>query len=270
MSGIRLLNVSYNNIEVIPKQTILKLYELHTIDVSHNSLSEIADNIFQPALGLRFLNLSYNSLEKLKVSTFGAVTTLLELDLSHNQLSMVHKETFVKLVSLQYLTLEQNLMDKMIQPPLALSYLNYRSNRLSSIDREAWPVMNALLSLDLTDNQLGDNLESDNFVGLLTLRELHLSSNGMTKISRGNFAGLNTLQNLNLDVSMKKITKSKNKRSIIALDLILSNVPTMFFSIFFIEQRNHGDRRGCIWKNVNICTEPVQQQNQEYKVSMRS
>lgn len=204
MSGLRILNVSYNKITTIPKQTTLKLYELNTIDASHNNITEIADNIFQPALSLRFLNLSYNSLEKLKISTFGAVTTLLQLDLSHNQLSKIPRDTFIKLVSLQQLTLENTLMDKMIQPSLALGSLNYRSNRLRSIDKTVWPVMNALLTLDLTDNQLGDNLEDENFASLLTLRELRLSSNGITKISKGNFVGLNTLQYLGLDVSIKQ------------------------------------------------------------------
>lgn len=205
MTGIRILNVSYNQIVTIPKQTVLKLFELNTIDASHNNISEIADNVFQPALSLRFLNLSYNSLEKLKVSAFGAITTLLELDLSHNQLSNIPKQTFIKLVSLRQLTLEQNLMTKMIEPPLALSDLNYRSNSLTSIDKTVWPVMNALLSLDLTNNQLGDNLEDENFSGLLTLRELYLSSNGITKVLKNKFVGLNTLQYLGLDVCIKCI-----------------------------------------------------------------
>lgn len=216
MSGLRILNVSFNNIAVIPKQTILKLYELNTIDLSHNNISEIADNVFQPALSLRFLNLSHNYLDKLRVSTFGAITTLLELNLSRNKLSKIPKETFSKLVSLQQLNLHHNLLDKMIQPSLALSVLNYSSNRLSSIDKSVWPVMNALLTLDLTDNQLGDNFDDENFSGLLTLRELFLSSNGITKISKGKFVGLNTLQYLGLDVS-----KIKFKGSIISLHLII-------------------------------------------------
>lgn len=197
-----MLNVSYNNISIIPKQTPLKLYELHTIDVSHNNLSEIADNIFQPALALRFLYLSHNSLEKLKVSTFGSITSLLELDLSFNRLVKVPKETFVKLVSLRFLNLHNNLLEKMIQPPLALSVLNFTTNRLSEIDASVWPVMNALLTLDLTNNTLNDNLVDENFASLLTLRELHLSHNNITKISKGSFRGLNSLQYLGLNVRL--------------------------------------------------------------------
>lgn len=203
MNGIRVLNVSFNNITTIPKQTFLKLYELNTIDASHNSISEIADNIFVPALALRFLNLSYNLLEKLKVSAFGAITTLLELDLSNNQLKIVPKETFVKLVSLQYLTLENNLLEKMVQPTLGLSVLNFKNNQLSSVDAEVWPVMNALLTLDLTNNTLNDNLVDENFASLLTLRELFLSHNNITKISKGSFRGLNSLQYLGLNVSKR-------------------------------------------------------------------
>lgn len=202
MVGIRSLNASFNNITTIPKQTMLKLYELHTIDVSNNRITDIASNIFQPAIALRFLNLSNNALEKLNISTFGAMSTLLELDLSYNNLQKVPKETFIKFVSLRYLNLEYNLLDKMIQPPLALSALNFKNNQLSSIDAHVWPVMNALLTLDLTNNTLNDNLVDENFASLLTLRELLLSYNNITKISKGSFRGLNSLQYLGLNVSI--------------------------------------------------------------------
>lgn len=181
---------------------MLKLYELHTIDVSNNFVAEIADNIFQPAIALRYLNMSKNALTKLKTSTFGTMPTLLELDLSYNMLQTVPKETFIKLVSLRYLTLEYNKLDKMIQPPLALSALNFKNNQLSSIDPNVWPVMNSLLTLDLTNNTLNDNLVDENFASLLTLRELLLSYNNITKISKGSFKGLNSLQYLGLNVSI--------------------------------------------------------------------
>lgn len=39
MTGLKILNVSHNQIETVPKKTFPKLYELHTIDLSYNNLS---------------------------------------------------------------------------------------------------------------------------------------------------------------------------------------------------------------------------------------
>lgn len=99
MTGLKILNVSYNLIHSVPRQTFPKLYELHTIDISHNNLSEIYNAIFQTLFSLRFLNLSHNSLEKIKPSTFGPLPTLLELDMSYNQLNDVSRGSLTRLAS---------------------------------------------------------------------------------------------------------------------------------------------------------------------------
>lgn len=46
MTGLKVLNVSHNVIQTIPKGTFPKLYELHTVDVSHNNLSNVSKWIF--------------------------------------------------------------------------------------------------------------------------------------------------------------------------------------------------------------------------------
>lgn len=61
MAGLKILNVSNNEIAIIPKNSFPKLYELHTVDISHNSLTEIASAVFQPLFSLRYYNLIYNS-----------------------------------------------------------------------------------------------------------------------------------------------------------------------------------------------------------------
>uniref|UniRef100_A0A336JWN3 CSON011490 protein n=1 Tax=Culicoides sonorensis TaxID=179676 RepID=A0A336JWN3_CULSO len=235
MAGIRLLNVSFNNITIIPKQTNLKLYELHTIDISHNNITDIADNIFQPALALRYLNLSHNALKRFRVATFGALSSLLDLDISNNYLENVPKDTFVKLASLSSLNLENNLLQNMVRPSLSLSVLRFKNNKLSSIDSEVWPVMNALLTLDLTNNTLNDNLVDENFASLLTLRELHLANNNITKISKGSFRGLNSLQYLGLNNNqITEVEKDAfGKMSIFVLNLHANKISNLSNLAFF-------------------------------------
>lgn len=101
MTGMRVLNVSHNLIRTVPRQTFPKLYELHTIDLSYNNLTEIHNGIFQSLFSLRVLNFSHNSLDKIKPSTFGPLPTLLELDLSYNNLNEISRGSLTRLASCQ-------------------------------------------------------------------------------------------------------------------------------------------------------------------------
>ena len=74
---------------------LLQLYELHTVDMSHNNLSKIERSVFVNLLSLRHMNFRNNSLEKLESSTFGKLVTLLDLDLSYNKLKKVRRGVFV-------------------------------------------------------------------------------------------------------------------------------------------------------------------------------
>ena len=62
--GIKILNVSNNLIQDIPKKTFPKLYELHTIDFSNNNLTEIGRSVFVTLLSLRHLIFRNNSLSR--------------------------------------------------------------------------------------------------------------------------------------------------------------------------------------------------------------
>ncbi|XP_017761511.1 PREDICTED: toll-like receptor Tollo [Eufriesea mexicana] len=197
MTGLKVLNVSHNSIHSVPRQTFPKLYELHTIDLSRNNLSEIHNAVFQTLFSLRLLNLSYNSLEKIKPSTFGPLPTLLELDMSYNQLNDVARGSLTRLSSCRRLTVRNNRLTKIFQLPISLGSLDFAENWLEEIPTtDVWPAMNALLSLDLSANRLGDNLKYGSFENLLTLRSLNLQSNNMTKPPWEALSTLTSLQYL--------------------------------------------------------------------------
>lgn len=200
MTGIKVINVSHNQIVDIPKNTFPKLYELHTIDISYNNLTTISNAVFQTLFSLRNLNMSYNALESIKAPTFGTLPTLLNMDLSNNKLNEIARGALTKLSSLRFLSVENNQLDRIFQIPISLNYLIFRYNRLSEIAVRTWPTMNAMLELDLTGNQLGDSLAEGSFSGLLTLRTLYLNKNGISKIPRESLSVLSTLQYLHLEV----------------------------------------------------------------------
>ncbi|KAL6443741.1 hypothetical protein ACFW04_001670 [Cataglyphis niger] len=225
MTGLKILNVSHNLIHSVPRQTFPKLYELHTIDISHNNLSEIYNAVFQTLFSLRFLNLSHNSLEKIKPSTFGPLPTLLELDMSYNQLNDISRGSLTRLASCRSLTVKNNRLTKIFQLPISLSHLDFSENLLEEIpSTDVWPSMNALLSLDLSQNQLGDNLQEGSFENLLTLRILNLQANNITKPPWQALSGLSSLQYLYLqDNYMTKLEKAAFGRLPIVFELNLAN-----------------------------------------------
>lgn len=202
MTGLKVLNVSNNLLRIIPRHTFPKLYELHTIDLSHNQIKDIYNGVFQVLFSLRSLNLSHNSLEEIKSSMFGALPTLLELDLSNNGLREMSRGALARLASLRKLDMRNNLLERIFQIPISLSDLILSNNKLESIPSsgEPWPTMNSLLMLDLSRNHLQDSLSKGSFAGLLTLRILNLSYNGIGKAPREALSDLTSLQYLELEV----------------------------------------------------------------------
>lgn len=83
---------------------------------------------------------------------------------------------------------------------MSLSRLDLSLNEISEIPQRAWPSMNALLYLDLSDNYLGDSLDGGSFLNLLTLRGLDISRNHITDPPWESLFELKTLQFLNLKV----------------------------------------------------------------------
>lgn len=182
MVGIKILNVTHNKIKTIPKGTFPKLYELHTLDFSYNDIKMISPAVFQPLLSLRSINLSYNALEDLKSTTFGTLPTVLELFLNNNFIKKINAATFIKMSSLSHLDLRYNNISQIPTIPISLSSLLISDNQIKDIGPErAWPSMNALLLLDLSNNKLGDSLDNGSFSKLLSLQSLILDYNSITK-----------------------------------------------------------------------------------------
>ena len=164
----------------IPKKTFPKLYELHTIDFSHNNITQIDRSVFVNLLSLRQLNFRHNHLEVIESSTFGKLPTLLSLDFSRNRLKRVKRGAFGGLASLRSINLgkitlnnfdilysyflisfsENNELTEIPSVSISLTTLYLANNNISKIKgRAPWPVMNSLIYIDLDNNQLGDSLD---------------------------------------------------------------------------------------------------------------
>ena len=129
----------------IPKKTFPKLYELHTIDFSHNNITQIDRSVFVNLLSLRQLNFRHNHLEVIESSTFGKLPTLLSLDFSYNRLKRVKRGAFGGLASLRSINLG-NVIN--------FRFLEYNCVKKNLADLENSPILNfpALLKGSLMKN----------------------------------------------------------------------------------------------------------------------
>jgi len=111
---------------------------------------------------------------------------------------------------------KNNLLTKIFQLPISLSHLDFSENLLEEIpNTDVWPTMNALLSLDLSRNRLGDNLQDRSFENLLTLRILNLQANNITKPPWQALSSLSSLQYLYLQVRQKEFLWGNPQGSVI-------------------------------------------------------
>ncbi|XP_044746672.1 chaoptin [Coccinella septempunctata] len=224
MTGLKILNVSHNELIKIPKATFPKLYELHTIDLSHNNLTEIFNAVFQTLFSLRHLNLSHNRMIIIKPSTFGPIPTLLELDLSYNLLSKIARGAFTRLDGMRRLLMKGNQLEEIFTLPQSVSYLDLSHNQLSALPEKLWPSMNSLLELDLSYNNLTDNLSGDSFSSLLTVQRLHLNHNGIQTPPYDALRTLSSLQYLYLqDNNITKLGKAAFGNLPVVFELNLAN-----------------------------------------------
>ncbi|KOB68152.1 Leucine rich repeat protein [Operophtera brumata] len=200
------------------KNSFPKLYELHTVDVSHNELEEIFNAVFQNLFSLRYLHLSHNSLTAIKSSTFGTLPTLLAVDVSYNKLTTVSRGSLAKLQSCREIDLRYNFIESIFQIPAALASLNLAHNSLTEIKPSSWPMMNSLLRLNLSSNLLADNLYDSSFSSLLTLQSLDLSGNGLSRPPWQALSVLSSLQYLYMqNNNLTLLSKSS-----------FGNLPTLF------------------------------------------
>lgn len=101
---------------------------------------------------------------------------------------------------MRFLNVENNNIESIFQLPISLNHLNLRNNSVKEVPEKTWPVMNALLSLDLGYNQIENNLRDFSFLGLLTMQTIYLDNNGISQIPYEALSEMKTLQYIHLEV----------------------------------------------------------------------
>ncbi|XP_063902124.1 leucine-rich repeat-containing protein 15-like isoform X3 [Zophobas morio] len=237
------LNLSRNKISSIEDSAFSGLSNLVSLSLDSNKLTKIElvspsipnEELYGGKLAkLTYLNLAHNSIRSVDNEVFAGLTSLLTLELQGNQLTTVDRQYFVGLEMLSYLNLNgndirsirgafdimaelkkldlsKNLLSVLdlsrLGPHNKLEFLRLDRNRLSDIPPNLFSELKALTFLDLSENFLV-SLEKDLFKDLKNLKHLCLNGNHIHDIPPNLFSGLKALTFLdlskNLLVSLEK------------------------------------------------------------------
>ncbi|BET01333.1 unnamed protein product [Nesidiocoris tenuis] len=225
--GLEELDVSVNEIAIIPDNAFTSLRSLQKIHLQENAISSMADRAFVGLVSLQNLNASSNQLVALPPELFQSTRNLREIylnnnsisvlapgllegldqllvvDLSFNQLtsSVVNRDTFSGLVRLVVLNLGHNQITRIdshvFQDLYSLQILNLEHNQIESIADNAFVTLSNLHALTLSYNRI-TTIEPLHLAGLYVLNQLFLDHNSIKQIDRKAFENCSNLHDLGL------------------------------------------------------------------------
>uniref|UniRef100_A0A2K6FIL8 TIR domain-containing protein n=1 Tax=Propithecus coquereli TaxID=379532 RepID=A0A2K6FIL8_PROCO len=264
------LNLTQNQIQVLPAHSFTSLYALVDLRLEWNSIWKIDDGAFWGLENLTFLNLVENKIQSVN-NSFEGLSNLETLLLSHNLITYIHKTSFVPLVKLKHLSLSRNFITNFsnileaVQHLPCLEYLDLTNNRIISLNHSP----RSLVSLTHLILQ-GNNLTELNFsaLSLPNLTTLDVSRNSHQVIHNVYLETLPQLRSLNLSGTLVKLEMllAKHLQNLREMDLsnrelrgghlnlgtmchLLRNLPTLEVLVF---RKNPTDARGI--KHLANCT----------------
>lgn len=145
---LRALNISFMELETLPKLFFKNALTLGKIDVSHNQLTEIPEFQFSDAPNLTEVDFSYNNISRVDERAFHGTnsTNIQYLNLSHNKLTNIELGTFVNQKKLYFLDLSFNFMKK-----IEFASLLPQTIRLLYIDVEHLTDLDEIMTSNLSN-----------------------------------------------------------------------------------------------------------------------
>ena len=151
-----------------------------TLDLSDNSLTELAATDLEGLSGITALDLSDNDIDTLPSHVFDGLTALQEIDLSGNGMSMLPPDPFHKNPNLEVMDASDNditwLQEGVFINNGALLEVDLSDNDINYLSGTEFTSSPLLTKIDLANNAL-PGLSMDMFKGLYGLEELYLAGN---------------------------------------------------------------------------------------------
>ncbi|XP_072772025.1 leucine-rich repeat neuronal protein 3 isoform X2 [Nerophis lumbriciformis] len=177
-------------------------WSLVTLYLEENRIEELDDESLKNLSRLEELYLNHNRISSITPGAFVGVANLLRLHLNANRLVAVDSRWFQSLPSLEILMLGDNpilgLEDNNFLPLSRLHSLVLAGMGLTSVPTAAFVGLDYLESLSLCDNRLR-SVPQDALNLLPNLKFLDLNRNPMERLQRGDFKGLQHLEELSVN-----------------------------------------------------------------------
>ncbi|XP_073844733.1 insulin like growth factor binding protein acid labile subunit convoluted [Musca autumnalis] len=196
--NITVLDLSFNRLKNFSKGAFDETTFATEFQLSHNFFTNLADVPLEYMSALKVLNVSYNNITMVPKNTFPKLYELHTIDISHNNISTIFNGVFQTLFSLRFINLSHNslteIKSSMFGTLPTLLELDLSNNRLVNIVRGALVKLASCRRLDISNNRLEKLFQIS-----ISLNELHMSHNRITKIPAGTWPVMNSL--LYLDMS---------------------------------------------------------------------
>lgn len=149
------IDLSFNSISILDKNSFDSTPHLDTVVVSDNSIKVVHPEVFWGLQHLRHLDMHNNNIDYIHPNTFRNNPSLSKLDLSCNKLKhLQHVFNYTK----------------------ELKFLNLSSNNLAYEDLAFFLPITSLQSLDLSNNEI-ETMREEIFEGMVHLKHLNISGN---------------------------------------------------------------------------------------------
>lgn len=250
-TGLESLDLSKNDITLLPDNGFTALRSLSTLLLQDNLLTEVADRSFVGLQYLSQLNMANNKIIALPPELFQSSRKIRQIFLQNNSIAVLAPGLLEGLDQLEVLELSHNeLTSSWINRDtfaglIRLIELNLAYNKITKIDRHVFRGLYSLQILDLGYNVI-ESLADNSFTDLKNLQALTLSNNRLKTVNRFDFSELYVLKLLLLESNQIEVIDERAFENLTHLhDLSLNDnklqvIPTGMKSLRFLKSLDLG------------------------------
>ncbi|XP_055612722.1 chaoptin isoform X2 [Uranotaenia lowii] len=194
------LDISGNSLGVINEDTFTGLEStVLEIKMSYNKIASFRKIVLPK---LRRLDISFNSIDDLAIDAFHGLGNLLYLNMSGNEhVSQITRTMVYPMTKLQVIDVS-NCGLKTIQPDLfhnntELRIILLAHNHLKNLEENTFMSLNNLFSVDLSHNDIA-TIKPRTFINTINLRTLNLAGNKLVEFKADVFNSETAMENLDL------------------------------------------------------------------------
>lgn len=198
LEELQMLDLSQNQLTLVPDGAFEMLLKLKNLDLSSNQITHISAGSFSGLVQLERLYLHANQIESIQAGAFESLQNLLELKLHGNLLTSLPSLSFSRLLLLDLSNNNIPILEPSHLQTPHLEALKVSSLGLTSLDKNLIASLVNLHYLDMSMNQLTEvplALQQDNMKGLI---RLNLAGNPLGELKPEDFSKLSGLQELDI------------------------------------------------------------------------